>query len=445
MGPRQLQQPSEQPRIIGQQGSPDRGGLRRRSGVDSRHRVGREEVRRRQGELAPQPGRALHHRLEQEPQPHVLAFTVVTQRTPVGSRVGLELLDALPQPPLLGVRLPSGGLGIPAYGIDAGAVALGRVLRLAELDAGLAERAAELGVLCLHLLDLSAQLLAHGLRLSPRVVEIDLQLLDGAGQVDPAHLGLGGLAFGATDQLLPVVGPKDVRERRRLSELVVTDLASRLHASGDLSGRPADLGGQVLAELHVNVERLRELATDELAPLGGREGHGSAQQWRDMSLGHTGQRVRRQRDHPAANGRRQLVGILRRLLGRHEVTSPGRSTVSTESSRPHQRQTTARTDSSRVSVSSTRGSPESSRCQNSRVVAVRTTSKRVRFPQALHRHRWEGSGRWGHAGTPGSRLRTTYALQGSGVLLRRWTKRVDPYRPFGHFTRSPGVTAPLLN
>ena len=70
-----------------------------------------------------------------------------------------------------------------------------------------------------------------------------------------------------------------------------------------------------------------------------------------------------------------------------------RATISMASLRPHQRQLTDSTVSTSTSVCSTRGSPARSRCQNSDVRRVRTTSNRVRLPQPAQRQRWVSSGK----------------------------------------------------
>ena len=74
--------------------------------------------------------------------------------------------------------------------------------------------------------------------------------------------------------------------------------------------------------------------------------------------------------------------------GRPSASASLRSTTSIASARPHQRQVTDSTVSSRTSVSSTPCSPARSKCQNSVVRRVRRTSKRVRLPQPPQRQRW---------------------------------------------------------
>ena len=240
---------------------------------DRVHGLGGPHRHGRQGEFAAQPLGGLEHRVEQQPQPHVLDAAALARRPAAGLERRLGLAEPGLEPPRLALGGGHLGLALGAHGVGLGR---GLALRgLAALD--VAERAAQLAVQRVGFLAAPTRARRAAVPSRPWSGACRGELLAQPGQLGPGLLvgplgvrPLGLLARGG-HQLGPAGGAQQIGRGRHVERVGGRRRGARVQGTGQLRLRLSETFADALPEDRVGLQGGGQRGRRVLHPPGRRE------------------------------------------------------------------------------------------------------------------------------------------------------------------------------
>ncbi len=192
---RNRQQLVQQRRVVLGQPAPCHVVRRGRTRHHRLHQVRRTDLGDRQRQLPLEALGRLQHRVQQQPQPHVLDAAPLAGGAPALLGGVLQFRDPVPQPPRLGLRRAALGRRLRPDRLQLGGDLPGLRLRPAGVTLQRTQPSAQRLGLLADVLRLGPLALQVGPGRAPQLGQLGLQLLDQPGRLGDRALGTGPVSY----------------------------------------------------------------------------------------------------------------------------------------------------------------------------------------------------------------------------------------------------------